>query len=90
MISPVYHESLFMINLKESFLMNLSTRNPDGSFVPREDDDGAGAGEDKSVSSILNKIDSMLLKSKEDVKQYEQRKSDYVSNDDDENFSYQC
>merc|ERR1719334_1894624 len=62
-------------------------RNPDGSFVPREDDDGAG--EDKSVSSILNKIDSMLLKSKEDVKQYEQRKSDYVSNDDDENFSYQ-
>ena len=47
------------------------------------------SGEDKSVSSILDKIDSMLLKSKEDVKEYEKRKTDFVSKEDDEAFSYQ-
>ena len=46
--------------------------------------------EDKSINSILGKIDSMLLKSKEDVKQYEKRKTDFVSSEEDEEFSYQC
>jgi len=58
-------------------------RNPEGSLLPVE------SGEEKSVSSILNKIDSMLLKSKEDVKQYEKRKTDFVANEDDESYSYQ-
>jgi len=31
----------------------------------------------------------MLLKSKEDVKQYEKRKTDFVSSEEDEEFSYQ-
>ena len=46
--------------------------------------------EDKSISSILGKIDSMLLKSKEDVKEYEKRKTEFSSPNEEEEFSYQC
>ena len=59
-------------------------RKPEFHQRPLEEGD-----EDKSISSILGKIDSILLKSKEDVKEYEKRKTEFVSNDEEE-FSYQC
>jgi len=46
-------------------------------------------GDDSSVSSILNKIDSMLLKSKADVKVYEKKKKDF-EDEEDSSHSYQA